>query len=89
MTNIQVIKELIRTIFEDDERCEEFNKKYRKWPFVVWLYMGIIAGLGCILLPPAPDSPHFIAPSVKMIMGIGLFMVMSIKYTVKAAKKED
>lgn len=89
MTNIQVIKELIRTFFEDDERSEEFNKRYRKWPFMVWVWIGVVAGLGSILLPPPPDSPHFIDPSVKMIMVMGIFMVLSFKYTVKVAKKEE
>lgn len=82
-------------MFEDDEPCEEdkpyfkSNRIYRKWPFLAWLFMGIVTGSGLILLASGPDSTHFIDPSAKMIIGMGLFMILSFKLFHKMVDKRD
>lgn len=85
MTLTKMALKLIK--FFDDDPEVSFRSQYRVWPFVAMIYVGVFAGAYSILLPPAPDSPHFIDPSLKFIVVFIMFIALMIKPTIKVAKK--
>lgn len=71
------------------DMLEIIPSKYRVWPFVVWLALGIAVGCFDIFLPPYPDSAHFISPSVKMPVAAAMFMAITFRGMMQLSKKES
>lgn len=78
----------IGRLFSELEKEEEaFKAEFRVWPFILWLCIGTFVGAYSILLPPGPDSPAFMDPSLKMILVMVVFFALTFKTTAKLAKK--
>lgn len=72
---------------EEEEPQVSFRSEYRIWPFVMMYIVGFMVGYFSTWLSPAPDSPHFIDPTLKFGVVFILFIVLAVKPTAIIAKK--
>ena len=66
-----------------------FYSQYRVWPFLAMLLIAIVGAGFTILLPPAPDLPHFIDHSLKFSVALLFIIAFMIKSTITLAKKTN
>lgn len=73
---------------EMEKESEAFKSDFRRWPFIIWLGLGLSIGAYSILLPPGPRSGFFIDPSIKMIFVPLIFWAMTLKPLAEFAAKK-
>lgn len=86
-TDNQNRSKLAKLLANVEKEIGLFKTEFRTWPFIIWLILGLTAGTFSILLPPAPQSHHFIDPSLKQLIVTMMVLVMTIWQFYKIAKR--
>lgn len=89
MKRLERLRNIFEEIFaEDIDDNASFRTAFRIWPFITWLVVGVIVGTAFSFTTyTGSDYSHFISPSVKAMLSLVFYILLTFRPILRLAKK--
>ena len=85
MKRLERLRNIFEEIFAEDI---DDNASFRTWPFITWLVVGVIVGTAFSFTTyTGSDYSHFISPSVKAMLSLVFYILLTFRPILRLAKK--